>query len=77
MQLFARGTITSDIEEADAVFEFMSDVARTGEHIVVTKDGKPLVEIVPAVSAGKQPVDIFGCMRGQITIHGDLDDARR
>jgi len=65
-------------ELTDAVFEFMSDVARTGEHIVVTKDGKPLVKIVPAVPAGKRPVNIFGCMRGQITIHGDLDqDARR
>ncbi len=47
----------------------MDQVQRSGEPIVVTKHGKPVVKLVPAA---KQCDDIFGYMAGKVKIVGDI-----
>jgi len=47
----------------------LDEVWSTGKSIVVTKDGKPLVKLVPAKAADQ---DIFGFMVGKGKIVGDI-----
>ena len=47
----------------------MDRVSKTGEPIVITKHGKPVVKLIPAE---KQPDDIFGYMSGKVKIVGDI-----
>ncbi|WP_448189113.1 type II toxin-antitoxin system Phd/YefM family antitoxin [Azospirillum sp. sgz301742] len=47
----------------------MDEVAENGESIVITKNGKPVAELVPAK---KRPESLFGFMKGQIQIIGDI-----
>ena len=47
----------------------MDRVLLTGEPVVITKHGKPVVKLVPAE---KQADDIFGYMSGKVKIVGDI-----
>jgi prevent-host-death family protein len=47
----------------------MDQVLQSGEPVVVTKHGKPVVKLVPA---GNQADDIFGYMAGKVKIVGDI-----
>jgi prevent-host-death family protein len=47
----------------------IDEVAATGEPIVVTKNGKPMAELVPHRSAQKSP---FGIWKGKVKIKGDI-----
>lgn len=47
----------------------MDEVASTGEPVVVTKNGKPVAEVVPHRRRKK---DAFGILKGQIRITGDI-----
>jgi prevent-host-death family protein len=48
----------------------MKKVQATGEPVIVTKRGRPVVKVVPA-----QPErnDIFGLMMGKVKIVGDIE----
>ena len=48
----------------------MNDIQSTGEPIIVTKRGKPVVKVVPAES---EKDDIFGFMAGKAEIVGDIE----
>jgi len=48
----------------------MDEVARTGESVIVTKKGEPLVELVPHKSKPKK--DAFGILKDELTITGDI-----
>jgi prevent-host-death family protein len=48
----------------------MDKVKKTGEPVVVTKRGVPVVKIVPVES---EKDDIFGFMAGKFTITGDIE----
>ena len=48
----------------------MDEVARTGESVVVTKRGEPLVELVPHKPRAKK--DAFGILKGELVITGDI-----
>jgi len=48
----------------------MDDVQATGEPVVVTKRGKPVVKVVPAVAGNS---DLFGFMAGRMKIVGDIE----
>jgi prevent-host-death family protein len=48
----------------------MDDVQATGEPVVVTKRGKPVVKVVPAVP---KKDDLFGFMAGEFKIVGDIE----
>ena len=47
----------------------MDEVNETGEELVVTKRGKPMVRLVPVQSKARS---FFGAMKGTATIHGDI-----
>ena len=44
-------------------------VQKTGEPVLITKHGKPVAKLVPALSV---PDDIFGYMAGKVKIAGDI-----
>jgi prevent-host-death family protein len=48
----------------------MNDVQSTGEPVIVTKRGKPVVKVVPADT---EDSDLFGFMAGQFKIIGDIE----
>jgi prevent-host-death family protein len=48
----------------------MDDVQATGEPVIVTKRGKPVVKVVP-IKPEKD--DIFGFMAGKFDIVGDIE----
>ena len=52
--------------------KLMDEINETGETIMVTKNGRPVAEVRPAVRKRKS---LFGAHKGLIEIHGDLDDA--
>jgi prevent-host-death family protein len=47
----------------------MDDVQAKHETIVITKRGKPVAKLVPVERQGD---DIFGFLRGKVTITGDV-----
>ena len=48
----------------------MDDVQATGEPVIVTKRGKPVVKVVPVES---EKSDLFGFMAGKFKIVGDIE----
>jgi prevent-host-death family protein len=51
----------------------LDEVAATGESVTVTKNGKPVAQIVPAV---EKPKVIFGALKGSVKIIGDIVSAQ-
>jgi prevent-host-death family protein len=49
--------------------KIMDEVARTGRPVVVTKHGKPIVQLVPAPRSVNS---YFGHMKGTVTFKGDI-----
>ena len=48
----------------------MDQVSQTGQPIIITKHGKPVVKLVPVEMDGK---DIFGFMIGKAKKMGDIE----
>lgn len=48
----------------------MDRVQATGEPVIVTKRGKPVVKVVPAEA---EKDDLFGFMKGRMEIVGDIE----
>jgi prevent-host-death family protein len=48
----------------------MDDVQATGEPVIVTKRGKPVVKVIPIKP---EKVDIFGFMADEFEIVGDFE----
>jgi len=48
----------------------MDEVQSTGEPVVITKRGIPIVKIMPVPAAEE---DIFGFMAGKIKVVGDIE----
>ena len=49
--------------------KLMDQVAESGEELVVTKRGKPVVRLVPAAI---RPKALFGAIEGTAVSHGDI-----
>jgi prevent-host-death family protein len=65
-------TKTMKASECKAKFlGVLDEVASKHERIIVTKNGKPVAEIVPFI---ERPKSIRGAMKGSVTILGDLDE---
>ena len=65
-------TKTMKASECKAKFlGVLDEVATTHERVIVTKNGKPVAEIVPFV---EKPKSIRGVLKGSVTILGDLDE---
>ena len=50
--------------------QLMDEVEESGREVVITKRGRPVAKLVPVASAGAR--DVFGCMRGTVTVVGVL-----
>jgi prevent-host-death family protein len=50
----------------------MDEVARTGEAVVVTKNGEPVADLVPHRAKGKAKPSPFGVWKGKVKIVGDI-----
>ena len=48
----------------------MKEVHRTGEPVVITKRGAPVVKVMPVEG---ETTDIFGFMAGKVKIVGDIE----
>jgi prevent-host-death family protein len=65
-------TKTMKASECKAKFlGVLDDVASKHERVIVTKNGKPVAEIVPFI---QKPKTLLGAMKGSIKIIGDLDE---
>jgi prevent-host-death family protein len=47
----------------------MDEVQSKRQAVLITKRGKPVAKLVPVE---KEKDDIFGFMKGKVTIHGDI-----
>jgi len=54
------------------MLEFFREVERTGEELVVTSDGVPVLKVVPFTEA-RSVDDSFADVRGALTWTGDID----
>jgi prevent-host-death family protein len=65
-------TKTMKASECKAKFlGVLDEVAETHERVIVTKNGKPVAQIIPFV---EKPKSLFGAMKDSITILGDLNE---
>ena len=49
--------------------KIMEEVAATGETVIITKNGVPITELVPA---RRRPETLFGALKDSISIKGDI-----
>lgn len=55
------------------MLEYFRQVEQTGEELIVTSDGRPVLRVVPFVE--RAPVDtVFADARGRLTWNGDLNN---
>lgn len=47
----------------------MDEVQKTGEPVLITKNGKPVSKLVPARA---RPRSLFGVMKGRVEVKGDI-----
>lgn len=82
MNVATTWTRTMDALECKAkFFHVLDEIASTQRGIVVTRNGKPIAEIVPfqakpePIAARQRPKSIRGALKGSVTIMGDLDES--
>lgn len=65
-------TTVVNIAEAKAHFSRLVKMAMTGEEVIIARDHKPVLKLVPigAVDQPRQP----GSARGMVTISPDFDE---
>jgi prevent-host-death family protein len=51
--------------------KLMDEVRATRRPIVITKRGRPVARLMPIEEEAPRR-EIFGCMKGTVTIHGDI-----
>ena len=49
--------------------KIMDEVASTGEPVMITKNGVPITQLIPA---RRKPETLFGSMKGSVTYIGDI-----
>jgi prevent-host-death family protein len=65
-------TKTMKASECKAKFlGVLDEVAEKHERVIVTKNGKPIAQIIPFI---EKPKSIIGALKGSVTILGDLDE---
>ena len=64
-------TKTMKASECKAKFlGVLDDVASKRERVIVTKNGKPVAEIIPIV---EKPKSIIGALKGSVLYMGDIE----
>ena len=64
---------TVNLSEAKAQLSSLVERAAKGESFVITKAGKPMVQVVPIKPAPPHQPQRLGFMRGRAKIPGDFD----
>jgi prevent-host-death family protein len=64
---------TVDIGEAQQDLARLVDSAAEGEGVIIARDGKPLVKIVPVDAPPARQVKRIGFLKGQIKVPDDFD----
>jgi prevent-host-death family protein len=65
-------TKTMKASECKAKFlGVLDDVEDNYEHVIVTRNGKPVAQIIPYA---EKPKSIIGALKGSVTFMGDLDE---
>jgi len=59
------------IHQAKTHLSRLIPAALAGEKVIISKSGRPLVQLVPVVEQGKKPRPL-GCYAGQVTLSDDL-----
>jgi prevent-host-death family protein len=49
--------------------KIMDEVAATGEPVLITKNGVPITQLIPAK---RKPETLFGALKGSVSIKGDI-----
>jgi prevent-host-death family protein len=49
--------------------KIMDEVAATGEPVVITKNGVPISQLIPAK---RRPETLFGALKGSVSIRGNI-----
>jgi len=49
--------------------KIMEEVAATGEAVLITKNGVPITQLIPA---RRRPETLFGALKGSASIDGDI-----
>jgi prevent-host-death family protein len=49
--------------------KIMEEVAATGEPVLITKNGVPISQLIPA---RRRPETLFGALKGSASINGDI-----
>jgi len=66
---------TVHLTKADQPLSSLVDQALSGEDVVVFREGRPLVRLVPVEAVGKAvPARRFGQLAGRVHIGPDFDD---
>ena len=53
------------------MLEYLRQVEETGEDLVVTDNGRPVVMVVP-IRAQTSAAEVFGDVRGRVVYHEDI-----
>ncbi len=70
MTMVTKKTRTIKASEFKArCLKLMDEVAKTGEEIVITKNGRPVSKLAPVQ---ERPKTLFGALKGSIIEYGDI-----
>lgn len=66
-------SISVGMHEAKTTLSRLVDAAQSGEEVVITRRGKPVVKLAP-VSATLPRSELWGLLKGQIEMADDFDE---
>jgi prevent-host-death family protein len=65
-------SITVGVHEAKTTLSRLLEAAESGEEVVITRRGRPVVKLQPVGSLPRK--SLFGALKGQIWIADDFDE---
>jgi prevent-host-death family protein len=65
--------ISVGMHEAKTTLSRLVDAAQSGEEVVITRRGEPVVKLQPLAPA-KPRVSLYGSLKGQIKMADDFDE---
>ena len=63
-------TVSKSVLEGN-MLEYLRQVEETGEELIVTDDGRPVVKVVP-IRQRRTAADAFGDVRGRVVYRDDI-----
>ncbi|MFI5003985.1 MAG: type II toxin-antitoxin system Phd/YefM family antitoxin [Solirubrobacterales bacterium] len=65
--------ISVGMHEAKTTLSRLVDAAQSGEEVVITRRGEPVVKLQP-VAPAKPRISLYGSLKGQIKMADDFDE---